>query len=352
MPKNPAWSLGKTKRSTVKTLKYYETFPTFWEISEDIKIKMPDCQHSLDEKKYKDMAYEYRRDKYKFLYKDTIVIGVLNNTPYLIDGQHRIEMCRYLIKNYGELDRDLDSDTFRFCYNLVENEMELRQLFESVNHDSERNKWYLSLDDIVKIKMDEFTKILTQKYKKHFANTIIKNRYKYTIAEFRKELENLGFFQTDKSAVELVRDLRSYNDQYAKYYERELEVNKSTFHQLDIKQIEGGIVFSLIRNNFTNCLMKKDDFFFHRRKGNKKRITRKLKIACWERENPNCEEGVCSIPNCSLTLSKNNFETWHAGHIISEKNGGETHVDNLRPICPACNQSMGSQNWENYLLDN
>ena len=38
MPKNPKWSLGKTKRECVKTLKYYETFPTFWEINEDTKL--------------------------------------------------------------------------------------------------------------------------------------------------------------------------------------------------------------------------------------------------------------------------------------------------------------------------
>ena len=39
---------------------------------------------------------------------------------------------------------------------------------------------------------------------------------------------------------------------------------------------------------------------------------------------------------------------WHCGHVISEKNGGETNIGNLRPICGSCNNSMGSMNWTTW----
>ena len=50
-----------------------------------------------------------------------------------------------------------------------------------------------------------------------------------------------------------------------------------------------------------------------------------------------------------MILYKNQYETWQAGHIVSEKNGGDTNVDNLKPSCQACNLAMGSQNGIDYI---
>lgn len=34
---------------------------------------------------------------------------------------------------------------------------------------------------------------------------------------------------------------------------------------------------------------------------------------------------------------------FHCGHVVAEAKGGKTTVDNLRPICQACNLSMGTE---------
>jgi hypothetical protein len=39
----------------------------------------------------------------------------------------------------------------------------------------------------------------------------------------------------------------------------------------------------------------------------------------------------------------------HTGHILSEKYGGGTTVDNLRPICANCNLSMGTSNMADFI---
>ena len=39
----------------------------------------------------------------------------------------------------------------------------------------------------------------------------------------------------------------------------------------------------------------------------------------------------------------------HAGHIIPEKDGGDTTIDNLIPICSGCNSSMGSENMNSFI---
>lgn len=45
---------------------------------------------------------------------------------------------------------------------------------------------------------------------------------------------------------------------------------------------------------------------------------------------------------CGINEIKMN--SFHCGHVMAEANGGKTTVDNLRPICAACNSSMGTEN--------
>jgi len=42
------------------------------------------------------------------------------------------------------------------------------------------------------------------------------------------------------------------------------------------------------------------------------------------------------------------FDAWQAGHIIARAHGGPDTPSNLRPVCPACNISMGTQNMDEY----
>ena len=46
------------------------------------------------------------------------------------------------------------------------------------------------------------------------------------------------------------------------------------------------------------------------------------------------------------TISSTQF---HCGHVLSVKNGGLTTIENLRPICTKCNQSMQTMNMIDYV---
>lgn len=48
-----------------------------------------------------------------------------------------------------------------------------------------------------------------------------------------------------------------------------------------------------------------------------------------------------------VMISNTNFEV---GHVISEKSGGTHEINNLRPICFACNHSMGSENMIDFVV--
>lgn len=48
-----------------------------------------------------------------------------------------------------------------------------------------------------------------------------------------------------------------------------------------------------------------------------------------------------------VTISNTNFEV---GHVLSEKNGGTHEINNLRPICFACNHSMGTEDMIDFVV--
>ena len=52
----------------------------------------------------------------------------------------------------------------------------------------------------------------------------------------------------------------------------------------------------------------------------------------------------CHVNWCETMMNPFTFEV---GHNIPESKGGQTDIDNLRPICAKCNKSMGNS----YTID-
>lgn len=73
-------------------------------------------------------------------------------------------------------------------------------------------------------------------------------------------------------------------------------------------------------------------------------ISKNLRLLVWEKFNGRSFDGYCFSCNRPLT-----FENFHAGHIISRKDGGSATLDNLRPICQSCNCGMGTENMYDYI---
>lgn len=73
----------------------------------------------------------------------------------------------------------------------------------------------------------------------------------------------------------------------------------------------------------------------------KKQIPKAVKREVWNKHIGE-EIGKSKCQCCEKAdISQLNF---HCGHIQSEAEGGEIHVNNLLPICEVCNSSMGTKN--------
>lgn len=347
MGRTKSWAIGKQKRTKVRNEnKYYETYPTFGDINNSNKLITPRCQAELNIEKVNEMIQEYKKDKYKFKMKDTIIIGVLHDKPFLIDGQHRIEMAKRLIKDKSLSNYDIELEDFRFCYYIVNNQKELRELFNSVNKDSIKNEWWINTDEETQVNIDKFKMHIKKKFtnKGTFPRSI--HQYKYTLNEICQLCKKHNLFNNSDPILLANKIIDKNNELIKKYY---TNYNEKNYYSEDIKCIKNNKILFLLKNvNFLDCFIKNESLF-HKKKIKKKSIPKILKDKCWEKNYKNTLTIQCPIPHCGKVLNKYETSNWHAGHIISESNGGETVVDNLRPICKDCNLSMGKKNWTDYI---
>jgi transposase-like protein len=72
-------------------------------------------------------------------------------------------------------------------------------------------------------------------------------------------------------------------------------------------------------------------------------ITDKLREVVWKKRNGDGEYGRCFV--CDVALTRAGTE---CGHIVAFVNGGATSVENLEPVCRACNRGMGDENLLDY----
>ena len=80
-------------------------------------------------------------------------------------------------------------------------------------------------------------------------------------------------------------------------------------------------------------------------KPKKKSIPKVVKDLSW---NKWVGDDVAKTKCLCCGVNEIKMSTFHCGHVIAEANGGSTTVDNLRPICSACNLSMRTENMNTF----
>ena len=318
------------------TIKTY-TFNKINDFLERNELVLPNCQNSLVDEKIQSLVKSYINNKEFWCIKKTITIGKLNKKLYIIDGQHRIESSKILFdKGYR--------DNLLFHIYECNNEDDIRKLFNETNHDSVRNHNYINSATFNQVKMDNFNKLLKKEYKDYFGKRDLKK-----IETFRNELNEIEFFNLYNNSEDLLSYLNKKSVEYYELanYEGNLNINESSYYNTELEPLKKKICFTTKQNNFIEFLKNNDTKPLHYIKGRKKRMTKPLKNKVWNKYYQT-DEAICPILNCSNKLFKNKTDGFHAGHIIPESKGGETILDNLRPLCKFCNSSMGNKSWFEY----
>ena len=85
------------------------------------------------------------------------------------------------------------------------------------------------------------------------------------------------------------------------------------------------------------------------KKNIKKKIPPKMRQKIWETYIGNTLKSLCFCCHKKNITPFSGVDTFEAGHIISEHNGGEIILGNLLPICGKCNRSMSTMHWDDYI---
>lgn len=78
----------------------------------------------------------------------------------------------------------------------------------------------------------------------------------------------------------------------------------------------------------------------------KQAIPHSIKTLVW---NVHIGEKVAEAKCLCCKVTSISIRHFHCGHYVSEKNGGDLSVANLRPICANCNLSMGAMNMGEFI---
>ena len=92
----------------------------------------------------------------------------------------------------------------------------------------------------------------------------------------------------------------------------------------------------------------------------KRAIPKRIREMVWKKYMGKIWSGKCNVTWCDNSFSV--LSSWHVGHNKPESKGGDTSIENLRPICADCNLGMGNkysiEEWskefdtENFLVSN
>ena len=85
------------------------------------------------------------------------------------------------------------------------------------------------------------------------------------------------------------------------------------------------------------------------KKPKKKKISPQIRFDVWKTYIGDKIEAKCFCCWKARITPFTYNNTFHAGHIKSEANGGRISIDNLLPICSDCNKDMSTTNWDEYI---
>lgn len=328
-----------------------------------LNIETPIEQRLLDKSKVQEIVHYhdcyYKSGKNKFNFLGCINIHSCNETKknYLIDGQHRFNAIKCLInknkyKNIKIMIEVIEVETYE----------ELKENYKLINTNTELPQFPDNIDKSIPERVasyffNEYSELFISKRKppRPYLN---KNDFQEALGFFcMKYKEEL---KTDISEDELKKEIISKNEKMMKWSIDSYKANIRKLKKWDeYKLICDHHKFYLGMYNSVN-----EDFVYKwiselieyctglkvksKKKKRKKKIPVQIRANVWNEWIGNSTTGLCfSCRNSKL----DNMKNWECGHIISEKDGGDLSINNLRPLCPSCNRSMGARNMKDYVKE-
>lgn len=295
----------------------------------------------------------FKKNNGEFNFFNNIIINCCDEDKnnYLIDGQHRYEAANDLFKKEYDI-------SLRFEIDIVKTLDEVKENFQMINKNTQQPEW-----------PDDIDKNIPEKTAKYFFNRkpaifnfnkrpkkpyINKNDFQEAVGYLLSEL-NKGL-DKEHDTEDLIQIINNKNETVSNWTidrwnsERKMQswgdikilADKHKFHLGMFKKEDEDFMYNWVKqiiNDKTGIEIKK------KKRTKKKKIPPVIKENVWSEWKGNIHKAMC---HC-CRLKEITASSFHAGHIISESEGGEITIENLRPICQSCNSSMNKENMREYM---
>ena len=340
-------------------MSFIENFEKKYKSIDEINYVIPEIQRQVEPnniKKIYDFQLDYYNKKGEYCLNGSISIGrdLFTCIDYLLDGQHRMAAYIKLRKTFPERSMIITVDTFD-CSSIRNIEL----AYEYINTHNPNPITKLGLDDY-KI-LQSFEDLMEKQFKSYIKNTKKPQRPNINLKNLKDVIKEKDLIQKGgiKSGDELFQYILSINKYYCNV--EHIQFSKWGFNDylkiIDKINKHENKLFLTIYLNFEwvdrliehITLEKPFNELKHISNSWRPIITKTLRKAVWLNSNDSDMRGSCYC--CENSIEFDNFV---CGHIIPVSIGGETNVNNMKPVCSYCNSNMGVMNLEKYkqlLLD-
>ncbi len=329
----------------------------------NLKIDIPKIQRIVNETKVSELV-DIIINKQSILNENRILFGLLGDTYYLIDGQHRLLSIQYIINNIPTfIFRNHIWITIKLC-NTME---DIYETYKNVNKNSPLDDFHnnlIKLNSNEHIIYNDFLKYMTDNYKKYISpqdtepripniniTKIVKRMMESYSQTGESLLQRLNIMNSEQfiNHIELinqkVRD--TYIQQYNKINSKNRlnETDKKFLkykEQITLKSKNGKELYLGLHldwyelfNNINSTLIFPEYQLF-----DKKLVSETI----WNLHSPNSNDAKCFCCD-EVDINKNSYIM---GHILARRYGGLITENNIKPVCFNCNLSMGTYNMYEY----
>ena len=316
-----------------------------------------DIQRELDLQWIESLKQQIRRHKHEngYYFIGTFEVACLNNSLYMLNGQHRYFVIKDLVSEYKE------EIPVEIKIYTVSSKEEMHELWMKVNG-SKPSK--LCKSTSTQVLINSIKKYFVQNYPKYITNVDRPTRPNINLEQLEKALHenntlqilNIDSSEQFVSMIEKLNNFYKYSDM-SKW--KAWSIDESIVMKCKTKNVMKPLFLGIFTNfewlkriievNKQNGLVDNYSSIPHLGLNSKSRkISKAKRRKVWEKR---CSKKFM-IGNCFVCKSEIDYDTFEAGHVLSHFWGGSTNIDNLEPICTICNKDMGVEHLLKYKKTN
>jgi len=299
-------------------------------------IYTPDCQRSIMQEHVMEIVNfqkEYFSKKYHYIFLNCIQFCIVLGVWYCVDGQHRYEALKEL--------NDLEDWTIDIEVTHCKTKEEMHDIFRILNTNTPVPEFLKSEDVSLSSGLKKY---ILERYAKYISPSRKPNRPNIQIDIFLDGLFNQRPPQTLSLLIDWFEEKNAEHCEYLTNSTNELCINA-------LEKINKTV---RVRGEPKNVTLRSEPKFYlgcYWLDKIPNKILKTTRDTCWKDWHIECRannktngfEAPCYV--CEKMLDHTSFE---AGHIQPHTKGGLNTLDNLRPVCSACNKTMGTMNMDEF----